>query len=81
MPKNYCLSCNETGLAMVKKISSKTVKKKPSRKVKTVKTSRAGEAMKILKAGSKDLLAEEMLRSRKAVPRKKTSNAKRVARG
>ena len=66
---------------MVKKISSKTVKKKPSRKVKTVKTSRAGEAMKILKAGSNDLLAEEMLRSRKAVPRKKTSNAKRVARG
>jgi hypothetical protein len=81
MPKNYCLSCNETGLAMVKKISSKTVKKKPSRKVKGVKTSRLVEVMKVLNAGNDDLFAEEMLRSRKAVPRKKTSNAKRVARG
>jgi hypothetical protein len=65
---------------MVKKISSKTVKKKPSRKVKTVKTSRAGEAMKILKAGSNDLLAEEMLRARKGAPRKKASNSKRTPR-
>jgi len=62
---------------MVKKISSKTVKKKPSRKVKT---SRAGEAMKILKAGSSDLLAEEMLRARKGAPRKKASNSKRASR-
>jgi hypothetical protein len=65
---------------MVKKISSKTVKKKPSRKVKAVKTSRAGEAMKILKAGSNDLLAEEMLRTRKGAPRKKASNSKRTSR-
>ena len=65
---------------MVKKISSKTVKKKPSRTVKAVKTSRAGEAMKILKAGSNDLLAEEMLRTRKGAPRKKASNSKRTSR-
>jgi hypothetical protein len=39
------------------------------------------EVMKVLNAGNDDLFAEEMLRSRKAVPRKKTSNAKRVARG
>jgi hypothetical protein len=65
---------------MVKKISSKAVKKKPSRKVKAVKTSRAGEAMKILKAGSNDLLAEEMLRSRKGAPSKKASNSKRTPR-
>jgi hypothetical protein len=65
----------------MKEISSKTVKKKSSRKVKGVKTSRLAEVMKILNAGNADLFAEEMLRSRKAVPRKKTSNVKRAARG
>jgi hypothetical protein len=65
----------------MKEISSKTVKKKSSRKVKGVKTSRLAEVMKILNADNDDLFAEEMLRSRKGTLRKKTSNAKRAARG
>jgi hypothetical protein len=65
----------------VKIISSKTDKKKISRKVKGVKTSRLAEVMKILNAGNDDLFAEEMLRSQKGALRKKTSNTKRAARG
>ena len=65
----------------MKKISRKAAKKNSLRKVKGVKTSRLAEVMKVLNAGDDDLFAEEMLRSRKAVSRKKTSNAKRVARG
>jgi len=65
----------------MKEISGNAAKKTSSRKVKGVKTSRLAEVMKVLNAGEDDLFAEEMLRSRKAVPRKKTSSAKRVARG
>ena len=65
----------------MKEISGNAAKKKSSRKVKGVKTSRLAEVMKVLNAGDDDLFDEEMLRSRKAVPRKITSNAKRVARG
>ena len=65
----------------MKEISGNAAKKISSRKVKGVKTSRLVEVMKVLNAGNDDLFAEEMLRSRKAVPRKKSSNAKRVARG
>ena len=65
----------------MKEISDKTVKKKSSRKVKAVKTSRLAEVMKVLNAGNDDLFAEEMLRSQKGALRKKTSNTKRAARG
>ena len=54
------------------------LEKKPSRKVKDSKTSRAAEAIKILNASIEDSYPEEMLRTGKGARRKKASPAKRT---
>jgi hypothetical protein len=55
------------------------LEKKPSRKVKDLKTSRAAEAIKILNASIEDSYPEEMLRARKGARRKKASPTKRTS--
>lgn len=55
-------------------------KKKPSRKVKKVKTSRVAEVIKVLNASIEDSIAEEMRDAEKRARRKKATAPKRATR-
>jgi len=54
-------------------------KKKASRKIKVVKTSRVAQALKVLNASIEDSIAEEIISAEKRARRKKTTTAKRIA--
>jgi hypothetical protein len=56
------------------------LKKKTSRKVKEVRTSRAAEAIKVLNASIEDSIAEELRSADKKARRKKAVPAKRETR-
>jgi hypothetical protein len=54
-------------------------KKKTSRKVKEVKTSRVAEVIRVLNASIEDSIAEEIISAEKSARRKKATSAKRIA--
>jgi len=54
-------------------------KKKTSRKVKVVKTSRVAQALKVLNASVEDSIAEEIISAEKRARRKKATFARRIA--
>jgi hypothetical protein len=54
-------------------------KKKASRKINVVKTSRVAQALKVLNASIEDSIAEEIISAEKRARRKKTTTTKRIA--
>ena len=54
-------------------------RKKASRKVKVVKTSRVAQALKVLNASVEDSIAEEIISAEKRARRKKATSVKRTA--